>query len=329
MASRLVCFALLCLPTFLPLQLKAQNWQQGPLGNRRDLTPSAVSTAQLGSDRVLVSNAAFAFMACRGEDNGKPVFELRFSAPSFPGDNAASVPAAGSIAIDGEAHPASVMTFVLQNRAFFATEPDPATVRRIATVGHDRSATLSFHFTASGRNFDFITTLGEPSAPVAVVLTACGIPTAPPTPDPIPTGTSRGTAKYAIDGIRLGMTQPEVAAALKLAGSTRGLEPDRAGNLKASTRDAIFPDIQFNNLGQVWSFHVLALNPRHLRGTNSSGPTYDMARQAFGPPTTTTGTIRWGVEAINSESATYEWDAEDLPWGDIWITDGRQNVNAQ
>ena len=331
MRSRLLLMSLFA-GSSLPIAAPAQDWQQGPVGNPHDLTPSAVSKGQFATGNRLLSDNAVIFVACKGTQSSKPVLELRFSVASFAGFNPDTVPKAAVIHIDGDSHPASVDSFPLQGSAFFVVVPDAAGAKQIADVGHNRSATLSFDFQSSGRKFSFITTLGEPAGPVGRVLTACGVAVPAPPPAPLtPAEAAKKPPKYVMEGVHLGMTEQEVRQALKAAGSLKGLESTDLGYFKATTTDAIFDAIQMNDVGRVWSYSFSAKNPRHLKSTKDSGPTYHLGVKAFGSPVSKTNSgVVWAPENDRHiESAYYDWDAQEGPGGRVLVTNGLQTTKPQ
>ena len=286
--------------------------------------PTAVSDGRLASGGNLVSDQVKVFVACTAGDSGKHNFELRFLVSPFPEYEPAAQIVPTKVTIDGDGHPAKTETFLLEGQPFFIAEPDASNVRKIASVGENRSATLAFDFVLSRRKMTFITTLGHPNAPVAAVLTACGV-TIDATPSPIkPAATTAASdVTYSVDGVNLGMTESQVLSALQKIGGPAHFSTSQGGYKAAKTPSISFDSFQFNDAGQVSSMHVKAPNPKRLKETKSSGPTYELALTLFGPPEKQTNNgAFWGREDSGKPFVEYEVGDPGDP-SDLWVCDGR------
>jgi hypothetical protein len=96
---------------------------------------------------------------------------------------------------------------------------------------------------------------------------------------------------YVLEGIGLRMSLDQVRAAVKTAGSVRGLIKQGPTTYNVRTRDLTF-QVEFDEKGRVYQYNVSALNPRHLKETEHSGPLYDTLSQAFGPSSS------WGKPVV-------------------------------
>lgn len=155
-----------------------------------------------------------------------------------------------------------------------------------------------------------------------------GTPSAQPesaatTPTPNQSGPSK--PEYVLEGIGLGMTRQQVEEAGKAHGAVTGLRDTGFGYQTIKTSDLSFDSIQFNKSGRVWSYTVKALNPKHLKAGDTSGPLYDMAVGAFGQPTLGSGSAKWGIEKVGNGSALYSYDKSEAPNGNLVVSNGLQD----
>ena len=324
---------------FLSSSLVAQEapriglWVSGPRGSAHDLTADAVTKAQFAINDRLVSNDSSGdtavYLGCKSTPPAKPILELRFSLLTPPGFNPAGVSKTAFLWLGGDKYPVSLEAIPIQNTVLFIVTPGATEAKGLGLVKHNATTSLSLNFQLSGRKASFITNLTEPVPAIRTVLEACGMNVPPPPLPPLTAAEmARTPAKYTFEGIHLGMTEPQVRAALKGAGSIQGLQDTGLGYFKATTPDATFDAIQMNDIGQVWSYSFSARNPKRLKSAKDSGPTYDLGVKAFGPPISKKDSgVVWAPENDRHvESAYYEWDASEEPGGRVLVTNGLQTT---
>jgi hypothetical protein len=304
-----------------PLFSAAQNpphigeWLQGPVGNRHDVTPDAVTKGQFAINNQLVSSDATIFLACKSADTGSPALELRFMVPPFRSFNLSTVSKSALLYIDADKYPVSLESFPVQNMVLFVVLPGQPESKRMAFIEHNHTSTLSLDFQAAGQKASFITNLTEPVPPIATVLKACNV-VLPPPPPPIPVATPTEMSKYTFMGIHLGMTAQQALSAEKAIAATP-IKPGVGGGVDFDTSQFHFISVTADAAGLVSFYKVCGKSPN---ASSRSGPLYSASLKAFGPATgkSDAHTIHW--DKSRGVDARYEWDGDEEPGGCLYVT---------
>jgi len=290
-------------------------WVTGPLGNRHDLVSDAVTSAQLamsGGGQAL-TNQATTFLACKGGLSTGPVLELRFLVPPIRGFNAAAINPAATLTIGDKKSAISLDVFPVQASTMFVITPNPVEAKHIASLTLTQRESLYLHFQVAGREAFFLTFLGDPSGPVANVLTACKVSI--PAQPPFPSNATAEMRKYTFQGIYVGMAPQEAMAAEKAIASTP-IKPSPAGGVEFETTQFHF-SVTTSDDGFVDLYQVCGRAA--VKGNLRNGPLYNAAVKEFSAGTQSDpNTIHWGPSG--GVYARYEWDPSEEPGGCLVVS---------